>query len=183
MNDLKNLKVLSNSNRFVDIESTLEVKNILNTIIEMDVVELEKHLDEEVKVQKHGKYFLLATLRDIFLRYKETGNSHIIVEQGRCRSGCYKKPSNIINIRGNSSDENFAFVIEKENGKIALIHFCPNFVNMHNINIPASFELRNIAYRKESEMLGEDISQWNDEENISLMKRITDRFNDAFPFP
>lgn len=41
---------------------------------------------------------------------------------------------------------------------------------MHNINIPASFELRNIAYRKESEMLGEDISQWIDEENIRLMK-------------
>ena len=89
----------------------------------MDVVELEQYLDGEVKVQKLGKCFLHTTLRDIFLRYKETGNIHIIVEQGRCRSGCYKKTSNVINIRGNSSDENFAFVMENENGKIALIHF------------------------------------------------------------
>ncbi|MDF1699118.1 MAG: hypothetical protein P1U56_24910 [Saprospiraceae bacterium] len=162
-------------------EITTEIQNILNAFQTMDVRELEPLLDEELEVgsEKLDKYYFLAVLRDVFIKYKEYGDTQLKVEEGNCGGGCSKTAVKVVNIRGVQSNKNFAFVIEKEQDSISGIHFCPAFIHFDKTRAFACPALTNIAYKKRDEMSGKDISNWNDDESIETIRKIAQMFDDA----
>ena len=58
--------IISKTQNKNDLLVHKEILEILSTIKRMDVSELEKLLDEEIKSKSLGKYYFLAFMRDIF---------------------------------------------------------------------------------------------------------------------
>ncbi len=130
---LPSLEINTQENRNQTQENKNQLKEILELISEMNLIKLEPHIDPQVnkkllKEKQPSKYQLLAVLRDLFLEFKASGDTSIKIEQGKCYSGCYGDDCSVINLSGNNSGHNFAFVIEKSNDSMTF-HTCPFFMD------------------------------------------------------
>ena len=146
-----------------------DLKTILAKIRSMNVDELEKLLKDELKSGSLGKYYLLASLRDIFKVYKDLGDSSLNYESGSCSKQCFKD-CNVFNLKGNTSNKSLAFSFVKENNEIARIHPCPNFHNTKNQHVPADAQLFMILLNCESKMKGNYIEKKADSPEMTDRK-------------
>lgn len=157
MNKLIEVKVNTSENP--DQASKDQLEEVMNLLKEMNLVEFEPLLDEKLNSDMHqdlylGKYRSLALLQELFLAYKDSGDTEIELEQGFCRFECHKNCS-VVNLRGNNSGKNFAFVLEKEDGVISNFHNCSLYENKDRIAQKVDMGLYERMRNKQRKMKGE----------------------------
>jgi len=137
-----------------------QLNEIMSLFSEMNIAEFEPFLDENLNSDRHqelyvGKYHSLAVLNLLFHGFKESGDTEIEIEQGGCRGGCFKNCS-VINLRGNNSKKNFAFVLEKENGLISNFHPCSLYEGHDKVAQKVDMGLYEITKNKLRTLKGEE---------------------------
>jgi len=147
--------IISKTQNKNDLLVHKEILEILSTIKRMDVSELEKLLDEEIKSKSLGKYYFLAFMQDIFQIFKSSNDEVLEVESGTCIKNCHSNCL-VYNLRGKTSKKNFSFVIEKESGKIKGLHSCLGFIDSDNKFVPPNSELYLTTMLKTYEITGEE---------------------------
>jgi hypothetical protein len=158
-----------------DIETTNarnEIEELMDTIKSMNLEELDRLLDEELNNNVSGKYFILATLRDLFINYEKLGDTELTLELGYCEKNCYKNACKVFNLSGKDSGKDFAFVIEKNSDRISGIHLCPSFTDSNDVKRPIDNDLYYDALKKDSEMRKKRKSNWDDEKSKKLLNRL-----------
>ncbi len=130
-----------------------ELKEILGLISEMNVQDLEPLIDEDANINlKNKKYHVLAKLRDIFQNYRLSGDTKLMVEIGSCLDKNCGLNCPIINMKGNVSNKNFAFKINKEEGVIKDIHSCFLFIDNNGSHVPTDGDLMMISLNNSIDM-------------------------------
>ena len=146
-----------------------EIMDLIEFIKNKDLDSINALLNEDLNDSHYGKYKVLAILRDLFNNYEEFGDTELIIELGKCRSECYNNTCKVFSIRGNHSNRNFSFVIEKEDESISGIHLCLGFIDQKNEHRLMDDDLFYEASKKEVQMTNRnDYSNWDDVQ----MKRI-----------
>lgn len=136
-----------------------QIEEIIKLIAEMNLPDFEPLLDENLNKDRHeelylGKYRSLAILQELFYAFKESGDTEIEVEQGYCRVGCFENCS-VVNLVGNKSRKNFAFVLEKENGLISNFHHCSLYENKERVAKKVDLGLYERIKNKQRKINGE----------------------------
>ena len=172
----KILEVLLKDSKAESQEDKNQLEEILQLISEMNIVELEPHIDEDVNqkkedVEQSGKYEILTVLRDLFVDFKNSGDTSVNLEMGSCYSECYEN-CNVINLCGSHSGKNFAFVIDKNDDKIMQFHTCPFFIdsNKEFKKIDKNFLFN--ARKNVGLMNGEDEESYNDNYKTQMIKEL-----------
>lgn len=137
----------------------IQIEELLELFAEMNIRDFESLLDEDLNSDRHqeiyfGKYRSLAILQELFSAFKETGDTIIKVEQGYCRGECFKNCS-VVNLSGNKSEKNFAFVLEKEDGLISNFHHCSLYETKDRIAKKVDMGLYERIKNKQRKMKGE----------------------------
>lgn len=167
MKEIGELEIISNIKRDTLNDSE---KNQLDEVIalfsEMNVTEIEPLLDEKIngdKVDQNNlsKYQVLAIIRDIFLDYKKSGDTSILIEIGKCKGNCY--PGSVFNLQGNNSKKNFSFIINKNNGLIKEIHYCSLFSTNDNQQRKPDTQMYINTLKKQAEFQGEPTDRYDKE--------------------
>ena len=98
MKEIAELEIISNIKRDTlnDSEKN-QLEEVIALFSEMNVTEIEPLLDEKIngdKVDQNNlsKYQVLAIIRDIFLDYKKSGDTSILIEIGKCKGNCVSFP-------------------------------------------------------------------------------------------
>ncbi|TCI84463.1 hypothetical protein [Tenacibaculum sp. M341] len=147
-----------------------QLEEILALFAEMNVTKIEPIIDENVNDKDSlGKYQTLAVLRDLFIDFKNSGDTKVSIEIGKCNSNCYPDCA-VFNLTGNTSNKNFAFVLDKENGIIKKLHYCGLFSTKDNIQKKPDVDMYINALKKEVEMEGGDTSQYDSEDTREMLK-------------
>lgn len=149
-----------------------ELDMVFNSIKSMELEELYRLLDEEMKSNELGKYYLFAILRDIFQQFNNAGDTELEVEFGGCKMACYESSCKVINIIGNNSEKNFSFVIEKDGSRISGIHSCLFFQNSEGNIITPSEELLSLTLKKQQEMLKKGGGEWDETNGIEMTTKL-----------
>ncbi|WP_442267491.1 hypothetical protein ACSIGC_07395 [Tenacibaculum sp. ZS6-P6] len=180
MNELKvvsdiNIEKLSESHQN-------QLEEILNLFKEMNASIIEPHIDEDLNEdyknedgEKLGKYAALAILRDLFLDFKKSNDTAINLEVGKCKTNCYPDCC-VFNLSGNISKKNFAFVLDKQDGIIKTLHYCGMFSTKDNVRRIVDVDMYLNASKKEAELRGKDVQNYNDPEIRQIMKQILENY-------
>lgn len=110
---------------------------LMALISEMNIVDFEPNLSEDLNAELGssfpGKYEILASLRDLFLEFKNEGDNQIIVEKGTCGHRCSRgRNCQTFNLQGNNSGKNFAFGFDKSEESFDNFHTCYGFLDKNN---------------------------------------------------
>lgn len=159
---MNTLKIVSNiDTKTLEESSKNQLDEIFTLFSEMNVAGIEPLLEEKLneddkKPSEHdknlNKYQVLTIIRDIFLEYKKSGDTSVIIETGKCGSNCY--PGSVFNLQGNISKKNFSFIINKTNGLIKEVHYCSLFSTNDNKRRKPDLEMYINTLKKQSEFEG-----------------------------
>lgn len=150
-------------------------QEVLSLIEEMNIVGFEPFLDEDLNddigESFPGKYHILAILRDLFIEFKEQGDTRLIIERGSCGHQC-DRTCPVFNLQGNSSGKNFAFGLDKMDDSVVNFHTCYGFVDKQKTPKIIDGDMMINSLRKASELKGEDTSRYNDGLKLILMSAV-----------
>ncbi len=151
---------------------------IMSLISEMNLVDFEPMLDEGLNSESSlNKYQTLAILRDLFIQFKEGGDTQILVELGTCGYYDCKRKTTIINLQGNNTGKNFAFALDKTETSIINFHTCYAFVDRNQAPKHVDGDMMMTAIKKKNEFKGGYTSDY-DETTKNILLSVVRSFHD-----
>lgn len=150
-------------------------QELIALIEEMNIIDFEPLLDEDLNSELGkkfpGKYTILAILRDLFIEFKNSGDTKLSIEAGTCGHNCDTN-CQIINLQGNNSGKNFAFGLDKSDSKIVNFHTCYGFADKNKTPKYIDGDMMMHSFRKDAEMKGKDTSRYNERLKEMMMSAV-----------